>query len=91
MRVLGVDPGLTRCGIGVVDGAPGRTLSMLSVEVLRTPASDELGSRLAAIERAVSRHVAEHQPERLAIERVFSQHNVRSVMGTARSMGLDIV
>ncbi len=88
MRVLGVDPGLTRCGIGVVDGAPGRTLSMLSVEVLRTPASDELGSRLAAIERAVSRHVAEHRPERLAIERVFSQHNVRSVMGTAQAAGI---
>ena len=40
MRVLGVDPGLTRCGVGVVDGTPGRRLTLVRVEVLRTALQD---------------------------------------------------
>ena len=43
VRVLGVDPGMTRCGIGVVDGAPGRVLSLVHVDVVRTPADGEIG------------------------------------------------
>lgn len=91
MRVLGVDPGLTRCGMGVVDGSPGRTATLLSVEVVRTPADDELGARLAAIELAVTTLIDEQQPERLAIERVFSQHNVRTVLGTAQAAGICVL
>lgn len=88
MRVLGVDPGLTRCGLGVVDGAPGRPLKLIDVDVVRTPASSELGDRLLTIERQVDAWLARYQPETVAIERVFSQHNVRTVMGTAQASGV---
>ncbi|MFF1699173.1 crossover junction endodeoxyribonuclease RuvC [Streptomyces sp. NPDC058257] len=85
MRVLGVDPGLTRCGVGVVDGVAGRPLSMRAVGVVRTPADAELGLRLVAIEQGIEQWLDEHDPEVLAVERVFSQHNVRTVMGTAQA------
>ncbi|MFE3592247.1 crossover junction endodeoxyribonuclease RuvC [Streptomyces niveus] len=85
MRVLGVDPGLTRCGVGVVEGVAGRPLTMLGVGVVRTPADADLGSRLVAIEQGVEAWLDEHRPELVAVERVFSQHNVRTVMGTAQA------
>ncbi|MFF3644846.1 crossover junction endodeoxyribonuclease RuvC [Streptomyces sp. NPDC002564] len=85
MRVLGVDPGLTRCGVGVVDGVAGRPLTMRGVGVVRTPPDAELGHRLVAIEQGIEQWLDEHEPEVLAVERVFSQHNVRTVMGTAQA------
>jgi crossover junction endodeoxyribonuclease RuvC len=85
VRVLGVDPGLTRCGVGVVDGVAGRPLAMRAVGVVRTPADAELGHRLVAIEQGIEQWLDEHDPEVLAVERVFSQHNVRTVMGTAQA------
>ncbi|MEU5683319.1 crossover junction endodeoxyribonuclease RuvC [Streptomyces venezuelae] len=85
MRVLGVDPGLTRCGVGVVEGVAGRPLSMRGVGVVRTPPDAELGHRLVAIEQGIEQWLDEHSPEVLAVERVFSQHNVRTVMGTAQA------
>lgn len=85
MRVLGVDPGLTRCGVGVVEGVAGRPLTMRGVGVVRTPADAELGHRLVAIEQGIEQWLDEHDPEVLAVERVFSQHNVRTVMGTAQA------
>jgi crossover junction endodeoxyribonuclease RuvC len=85
MRVLGVDPGLTRCGVGVVEGVAGSPLTMLGVGVVRTPADAELGHRLIAIERGIEEWLDEHRPEFVAVERVFSQHNVRTVMGTAQA------
>ena len=90
MRVLGVDPGLTRCGLGVVEGTAGRPLQLVAVDVVRTPASDEIGARLLAIERAVEAWLAEHRPDAVAVERVFSQHNVRTVMGTAQASAVAI-
>jgi crossover junction endodeoxyribonuclease RuvC len=91
VRVLGVDPGLTRCGIGVVDGEPGRPLTLCAVEVIRTPASAEPGPRLLAISDAIEALIALHRPDVVAIERVFMQHNVRSVMGTAQAAGTALV
>ncbi|MFH8367080.1 crossover junction endodeoxyribonuclease RuvC [Streptomyces sp. NPDC018031] len=85
MRVLGVDPGLTRCGIGVVEGAAGRPLRMLGVGVVRTPADAETPDRLVRIEHGIEEWLDEHRPELVAVERVFSQHNVRTVMGTAQA------
>lgn len=84
MRVLGVDPGLTRCGLGVVDGAPGRA-AMVAVGVVRTPAEAPLGHRLVALEEAFEAWLDEHRPDAVAVERVFSQANVRTVMGTAQA------
>ncbi|GAA0687252.1 crossover junction endodeoxyribonuclease RuvC [Kitasatospora atroaurantiaca] len=85
MRVLGVDPGLTRCGVGVVDGAPGRPLRMAGVGVVRTPADDDVPRRLLAIEAGLEEWIDTHRPDTVAIERVFAQHNVRTVMGTAQA------
>ena len=91
MRVLGVDPGMTRCGIGVVDGAPGRNLTLVNVDVIRTPADAEVGDRLLVIADAVVAAITSFTPDVVAVERVFSQHNVRTVMGTAQVAGLAIV
>ncbi|WP_197371861.1 crossover junction endodeoxyribonuclease RuvC, partial [Streptomyces clavuligerus] len=85
MRVLGVDPGLTRCGVGVVEGEAGRPLAMLGVGVVRSSPDADLAGRLVAIEQGLERWLDEYRPERVAVERVFSQHNVRTVMGTAQA------
>jgi crossover junction endodeoxyribonuclease RuvC len=91
MRVLGVDPGLTRCGVGVVEGSPGRPLSLVHVDVLRTPASDELGARLLALAEGLDEAVATYRPDVVVVERVFAQQNLRTVTGTAQASGLAIV
>jgi len=91
MRVLGVDPGLTRCGLGVVDGLAGRRLSLVHVEVLRTPADAEPGRRLLVLAEAFEAAVAEHRPDVVVVERVFAQQNVRTVTGTAQVAGLAMV
>ena len=85
MRVLGVDPGLTRCGVGVVDGVPGRTCTLVHVDVLRTDPAADLAERLLAIDDGVRALIEAHRPDTVAVERVFSQHNVRTVMGTAQA------
>jgi crossover junction endodeoxyribonuclease RuvC len=91
MRVLGVDPGLTRCGLGVVEGEPGRALRLVGTVVVRTPATDEVGARLLALELELDRWITAHRPDAVAVERVFSQHNVRTVMGTAQAGAVAIV
>ncbi|WP_293784950.1 crossover junction endodeoxyribonuclease RuvC [uncultured Aeromicrobium sp.] len=85
---MGIDPGLTRSGIGVVEGSVGRPLTMIDVQVVRTPADLDLSRRLLRIENAVDEAVRIHRPEILAVERVFSQHNVSTVMGTAQASGV---
>jgi crossover junction endodeoxyribonuclease RuvC len=87
VRVLGVDPGLTRCGVGVVDGGVGRSLRLVDVQVIRTPSDAPTEQRLLAIADQLEVLVDRHRPDVLAVERVFSQHNVRSVMGTAQAAG----
>ncbi|MFE2053277.1 crossover junction endodeoxyribonuclease RuvC [Streptomyces sp. NPDC059459] len=91
MRVLGVDPGLTRCGVGVVEGVAGRPLTMIGVGVVRTPADADLGHRLVVVEQGIEQWLDEHRPEYVAVERVFSQHNVRTVMGTAQASAVAIL
>ena len=91
MRVLGVDPGLTRCGVGVVEGSPGRPLRLVSVDVLRTPADDDVADRLLALATRLESTVAAYAPDVVAVERVFSQHNVRTVMGTAQAAAAAIL
>jgi crossover junction endodeoxyribonuclease RuvC len=91
MRVLGVDPGLTRCGLGVVDGAPGRALTMVRTDVARTSPDAGIGDRLLAIEQQIEEWLLAYRPDAVAVERVFSQHNVRTVMGTAQAGAVAIV
>ena len=90
-RVLGVDPGLTRCGLGVVDGLPGRPPSLVATGVIRTGADEDIAARLLAIEEEIERWLTEYRPDAVAVERVFSQHNVRTVMGTAQAGAVAIV
>jgi crossover junction endodeoxyribonuclease RuvC len=88
VRVLGVDPGLTRCGVGVVDVAPDRTARLVHVEVIRTPPDQALELRLLALGRGLAALLDEHRPDAFALERVFAQHNVRTVMGIAQISGI---
>lgn len=91
MRVLGVDPGLTRCGLGVVQGGPGVVLRLIATTVVSTPASAEIGTRLLMLEQRIDEWLGLHKPDAVAVERVFSQHNVRTVMGTAQAGAVAIV
>ena len=91
MRVLGVDPGLTRCGLGVVDGKPGSALALVEGGVVRTDAAGGIGPRLLALEQEIERWLRDYRPDAVAVERVFSQHNVRTVMGTAQAGAVAIV
>jgi crossover junction endodeoxyribonuclease RuvC len=91
MRVLGVDPGLTRCGLGVIDGTPGRAPTLVAADVLRTPAGDDIAARLLALEAGIEEWLTAYQPDAMAVERVFSQHNVRTVMGTAQAGAVAVV
>jgi crossover junction endodeoxyribonuclease RuvC len=90
-RVFGIDPGLTRCGLGVVDGVPGRPPTLVAVGVVRTDADAHIAARLLAIEEEIERWLTEYRPDTVAVERVFSQHNVRTVMGTAQAGAVAIV
>ncbi|HET9860253.1 MAG TPA: crossover junction endodeoxyribonuclease RuvC [Nocardioidaceae bacterium] len=91
MRVLGIDPGLTRCGLGVVDGSVGRPLTMVQVGVVRTPPELAVAQRLCLIEAEIDAWLDTHRPDAVAVERVFSQHNVKTVMGTAQASGIALV
>ena len=91
MRVLGVDPGLTRCGVGVVDGVSGGRLHLVHVEVVRTPPEAELGQRLLEVSDRLEEDISRYAPDVVAVERMFSQQNVRTVMGTAQAAAMAIV
>ena len=91
MRVLGIDPGLTRCGVGVVEGSIGRPLSLVDVGVVRTGADEPIEQRLCQIEAGLERWLDATRPDAVAVERVFSQHNVKTVMGTAQASGIALL
>ncbi len=91
MRVLGIDPGLTRCGVGVVDGVPGRPCKLIAYYVVYTEPDEDIALRLLHLDKSLGDLVAEHQPECVAVERVFSQHNVRTVMGTAQASAVAVL
>jgi crossover junction endodeoxyribonuclease RuvC len=90
-RVLGVDPGLTRCGIGVIQGSVGKPITLIGVGVILTSSDLPLERRLLQLETELEEWIATHQPDVIAIERVFSQHNVRTVMGTAQAAGVALL
>lgn len=88
MRVMGVDPGLTRCGLSVIESGRGRQVTALDVDVIRTPADHPLAHRLLAISNAVDHWMDTHVPDVIAIERVFSNQNANTAMGTAQAGGV---
>jgi len=89
--VLGVDPGLTRCGIGVVKGSAGAQLKLVDVGVIQTSPSLPLEQRLLELECELIIWFDKHRPDVIAVERVFSQHNVRTVMGTGQAAGIALL
>jgi crossover junction endodeoxyribonuclease RuvC len=91
MRVLGIDPGLTRCGVGVVSGTPGRPLSLVAVGVVGSASGEPVERRLLTIANGIDEWLDAVAPDAVAVERVFSQHNVRTVMGTAQAAGVAVL
>jgi len=87
-RVLGIDPGLTRCGYAVVDGLGASNAVAVSLGVIRTPASDPLPQRLAALRTEFTSLIAEFKPDAVAVEQVFFQVNVRTAMSVGQASGL---
>ena len=90
-RVLGVDPGLTRCGIGVIEGSVGKALKLVGVGVILTSSELPLERRLLQLDEELEQWISSHQPDVIAVERVFSQHNVRTVMGTGQAAGIALL
>ena len=88
MRVLAIDPGLTRCGIGIIES---NNMSMVAVGVLKSSADDAIEVRLMEIDVQIREWISVHNPDVIAIERVFSQQNLRTVMGTAQVAGVALL
>ena len=88
LRVLGIDPGLTRCGVGVVDVTATRQATLVHVGVIQTPPDMPLEQRLLIIGTGIADLLDAHNPDAVALERVFAQHNLRTVMGTAQASGV---
>ena len=91
MRVMGIDPGLTRCGFGIIDGTSTGKATVVGVGVFRSDAAAPIEQRLLDIDTSISALFEEFSPDAVAVERVFAQANVRTVMGTAQVSGLAIV
>lgn len=91
MRVLGVDPGLTRCGLGVVEGSAGRTLRMVAVGVVTTPPGDDPAERLLSVQTEIDQWIADWQPDAIAVERVFAKANIKGIMGTAQASAIPML
>ncbi len=91
MRVMGVDPGLTRCGLGVVEGDLGKPLTMIAVGVVRTPTSDDSAMRLLALEIEIDQWMVRYKPDTVAVERVFAKANIKGIMGTAQASAVPML
>lgn len=88
MIILGVDPGLTRCGVGVVEAGGSRRLSFIHVDVVRSDPHISQDLRLLAIYNGLSEKLERFAPDAVSIERVFAQDNRNTVLGTAQAAGL---
>ncbi|MBA4504073.1 crossover junction endodeoxyribonuclease RuvC [Corynebacterium sanguinis] len=88
---MGIDPGLTRCGLSVVQAGRGRQVIPIAVGVVRTPAASELPQRLVRLSAAVREWLDDYQPDVIAMERIFERGNVSTVMHTAHAVGVLIL
>ena len=91
MRVMGVDPGLTRCGLGIVEGDLGKPLQMIAVGVVRTPTTDDPAMRLRALQIEIDEWMALYEPDAVAVERVFAKANIKGIMGTAQASAVPML
>jgi crossover junction endodeoxyribonuclease RuvC len=90
-RIMGIDPGLTRCGIGVISVENARDISLLEVGAILTSSDSPLERRLVLLESEIETWIERHKPDVVAVERVFAQHNLRTVMGTAQASGIALL
>ena len=88
IRILGIDPGLTRCGVGVIDLSLSRKVSLVSVDTYRSESTLELSNRIGLVASKIEQLIIDAKPNAIALERVFSQANVSTVMGTAQISGV---
>jgi crossover junction endodeoxyribonuclease RuvC len=88
MFVLGIDPGLSRCGYGALEGRTAGSPRPVAVGVITTPPSAPLPERLAELQRELRSLVAEVHPDVVVVERVFFQVNVRTAMSVGQASGL---
>lgn len=91
LRVIGIDPGLTRCGVGIVDVAPNRSATLVHVGVIRSAPDLPLEQRLLTVAAGIRAAVTSFSPHVLAVERVFAQHNASTVIGTAQASGIALL
>ncbi|WP_431806093.1 crossover junction endodeoxyribonuclease RuvC [Microbacterium paraoxydans] len=91
IRVLGIDPGLTRCGVGIVDVDRARRGTLVHVGVIRSAADAPIGERLAIVAAGIREAIETHRPDAVAVERVFAQQNSHTVMGTAQASGVALL
>lgn len=91
MRVLGIDPGLTRCGIGIVDSTGPQNLEMVGVGVIKTNPDASLELRLLELEKEILVWIKKFKPDVIAVERVFSHLNVRTAMATGQAAGVALL
>ncbi|GBL18228.1 crossover junction endodeoxyribonuclease RuvC [Actinomycetota bacterium] len=91
MRVLGIDPGLTRCGIGIVDSTGPQKLELVGVGVIKTDADAPLELRLFELEKEIQVWIKKFKPDVIAVERVFSHLNVKTAMATGQAAGVALL
>jgi len=89
--VLGVDPGLTRCGLGVVEGGIGQPVRMVAVGVVRTPVTDDPAERLLSLQTEIDEWMERYEPDSVAVERVFAKANIKGIMGTAQASAIPML
>jgi crossover junction endodeoxyribonuclease RuvC len=91
VRVLGIDPGLTRCGIGVVERISSNKLELVDCGVIRTDSRAQLHDRLLSLDEALQEWIRKVKPDAIAVERVFSQLNVKTAMATGQAAGVALL
>lgn len=88
--MFGVDPGLTRCGVGVVEGPPGRPIAV-GTEVIRSDRALPIERRLAHLHVELTRSIARFEPDVVACERVLFSSNARTAMGVGQAAGVALL
>jgi crossover junction endodeoxyribonuclease RuvC len=89
--VLGVDPGLSRCGYGLVGGEQGRSFSARCAGVIESDPRAALPGRLAVVHRELGRLIEDLRPDVMVVERVFFQVNAKTAMSVGQVSGLALL
>ena len=87
MFVLGIDPGLSRCGYGVVHRKEGKEIA-LAAGVIETPSEMSTPYRLTLLRDEVRELIVDYKPDVIAIERVLFQHNAATAISVGQAIGI---